>query len=84
MDDIIAIKFKAKIHYEHIDPIISKGPCWARTDCRVFIKDEDYFFQIDSHTQFDKDWDEILIKYFKGYQLNIFFKTNYHCISKKF
>ena len=30
-------------------------------DCRVFIKDEDYFLQIDSHTQFEKDWDLALI-----------------------
>ena len=30
-------------------------------DCRVFIKEKIIFLQIDSHTQFEKDWDLILI-----------------------
>ena len=48
-----------------MDPIFSKGPCWARHRAQSFFNDEDFFMQIDSHTQFSKDWDVI----FEG-QLN--------------
>jgi hypothetical protein len=39
----------------------AKGPTWARYLCATLFNNEDYFFQIDSHTLFRKDWDEILI-----------------------
>ena len=47
--------FASQIHYEHVDPLFSKGPCWARHRAQTFFKDEDYFLQIDSHTQFSLD-----------------------------
>ena len=56
------IKFKNQIHYEHVDPLFSKGPCWARHRAQTFFDNEKYFLQIDSHTQFAKNWDEIFIK----------------------
>ncbi|MDA8655128.1 UDP-N-acetylglucosamine-transferase [Gammaproteobacteria bacterium] len=55
------IEFKKQIHYEHIDPIFSKGPCWARHRAQNFFNNEDYFLQIDSHTQFAQNWDQIFI-----------------------
>jgi len=42
-------------HYE------AKGPTWARYLCTTLMQNEDYFFQIDSHTLFDKDWDVKLV-----------------------
>ena len=44
-----------------MEPILSKGPCWARHRLQSFYQNEDYFLQIDSHTQFEKDWDLALI-----------------------
>jgi len=42
-----------------VDPVFSKGPCWARHRAQTFYQEEDYFFQIDSHTQFLPNWDEL-------------------------
>jgi hypothetical protein len=35
----------------------AKGPTWARFICSTLYNNEDYFFQIDSHTKLVKDWD---------------------------
>lgn len=66
--DASSLSKKAKIHYEHIDPILSKGPCWARNRLQSFYQGEDYFLQIDSHTQFDKDWDIVLMGQLRSLQ----------------
>ena len=39
-------------HYE------AKGPTYARYLCSTLANGEEYFFQIDSHTKFVKDWDK--------------------------
>lgn len=37
----------------------SKGCCWARSKIiELLLEDEEFFFQIDSHTRFVQDWDE--------------------------
>ena len=56
------IKFSKQIHYDHVDPLFSKGPCWARHRAQSFFNDEDFFLQVDSHTQFAPNWDAILIE----------------------
>jgi glycosyltransferase involved in cell wall biosynthesis len=56
-DNILGIEFAEQINYEHVDPLFAKGPCWARHRAQSSFKDEDYFLQIDSHTQFSPDWD---------------------------
>lgn len=53
------IAFSNQIHYEHVDPLFSKGPCWARHRAQSFFDNEDFFLQIDSHTQFLPNWDII-------------------------
>jgi hypothetical protein len=53
------IAFSNQIHYEHVDPLLSKGPCWARRRAQSFFNEEDFFLQIDSHTQFAPNWDKI-------------------------
>tara|TARA_B100001057_G_scaffold367970_1_gene371396 strand:- start:1167 stop:2174 length:1008 start_codon:yes stop_codon:yes gene_type:complete len=61
--NVQSINFKDQIKYELLDPLMAKGPCWARARIQHFISNEDYFLQIDSHTIFAKNWDEILINY---------------------
>lgn len=39
----------------------AKGPTYARYICSKLYHNEDYYMQIDSHTRFVKDYDEILI-----------------------
>ena len=60
--DINGITFSDQIHYDHVDPLFSKGPCWARHRAQNFFNEEDFFLQVDSHTQFAPEWDSIFIK----------------------
>lgn len=69
--DLDSIKFKNQIRYELIDPVMAKGPCYARSRIQSLINGEDYYLQIDSHMIFYQDWDEILIKYFNWLQQHI-------------
>ena len=46
-------------HYE------AQGPTWARYLCSTLWNGEEYFMQIDSHTEFVKDWDIKCIKMIK-------------------
>jgi len=39
----------------------AKGPTWARYLCASLFNNQDYFFQVDSHTLFEKGWDVILM-----------------------
>jgi hypothetical protein len=61
--DIQSINFKNQIKYELLDPVMAKGPCWARARVQQLMTDEEYFLQIDSHTIFSKSWDRILLNY---------------------
>ena len=51
----------ARLSIVKIDPVQSKGACWARALAMNFYDGEEYFFQIDSHMDFEKDWDHALI-----------------------
>ena len=55
--DLESLRFKSQIEYELLHPVMAKGPCWARHRAQSFYQDEDYFLQIDSHTQFLPNWD---------------------------
>ena len=46
---------------------LSKGVLWAR-NCikRELYQDEDYFLQIDAHTRFKKNWDNILVNQYQS------------------
>jgi len=50
------------MRYLGINPEESRGCCWARALCMSLYRDEDYFFQIDSHMIFDYGWDERMIE----------------------
>ena len=51
----------ARLAYVRIDPLDARGPCWARALALAFYGGEDWFFQIDSHMDFDPGWDAALI-----------------------
>jgi len=61
--DISSFEFSDQFKYEHVDPINSEGPCWARSRIQNKFNNEDYYLQIDSHMQFEKNWDAYLINY---------------------
>lgn len=54
-------KYWDNIRYLEINPIDSRGVCWARSLATSVYNDEDFYLQIDSHTFFDKNWDLHLI-----------------------
>ena len=56
-------EFSDQFRYLHVDPINSEGPCWARSEIQKGFNNEDFYLQIDSHTQFEKNWDTYLINY---------------------
>lgn len=57
----LAEKARKQTRVITVDPTESRGACWARSLAMSLYGDEDWFFQIDSHTIFDKHWDACLI-----------------------
>jgi hypothetical protein len=51
----------ARMSYVRIDPLDARGPCWARAIAMSLYDGEDWFFQIDSHMDFDEGWDAKLV-----------------------
>jgi hypothetical protein len=49
------------VRYIRVDPENSRGVGWARYNNSLQVHDEDFFFQIDSHMLFDRNWDSYLI-----------------------
>jgi hypothetical protein len=52
--------FADQVRYLHLDPLHSRGVCWARHLAQTLYDNEGYFLQIDSHTWFQGNWDEVL------------------------
>lgn len=50
-----------QIKYVLLDPVQSRGVCWARSIVQSLYADEDWFLQVDAHTLFDPHWDVQLI-----------------------
>ncbi len=60
-----------QVRYQRIDPVYALGVCWARAINALQLQDEEFFYQVDSHMVFDKDWDRALIRDWKrGQELN--------------
>jgi hypothetical protein len=55
-----------QLSYLHLHHRFSRGPCWARALIATSLRDEEYFLQIDSHTRFDKGWDEAFISAYEA------------------
>jgi len=51
----------ARLSYVRIEPLYARGPCWARAIAMSLYDGEQWFFQIDSHMDFDPHWDERLM-----------------------
>jgi Glycosyltransferase (GlcNAc) len=49
------------VKYKRIDPKYVDGIGWARMINSLQVTDEDFFYMIDSHAIFDKDWDYYII-----------------------
>src|SRR5437870_2545969 len=54
--------FTDRVRVVSIDSRKSGGPCWARDQSQQFFNNEDYVFQIDSHTRFVPRWDELMCR----------------------
>lgn len=51
--------------YKRIEPQYSDGVGWARKINSFNVRDEDFFYQIDSHMLFDPNWDRYLVEDYK-------------------
>lgn len=51
----------AQLRYVHIDPVESRGVCWARSLVFSLYQGESFLLQIDSHMLFEPDWDVQLV-----------------------
>ena len=51
----------ARLSYVRIDARDARGPCWARAIAMSLYDGEDWFFQLDSHMDFETGWDTRLI-----------------------
>jgi hypothetical protein len=49
-----------RLTYVKVDPADARGPCWARAIAMSLYDGEEWFFQIDSHMEFEPGWDETL------------------------
>jgi [Skp1-protein]-hydroxyproline N-acetylglucosaminyltransferase len=67
-NDVDCLKYKNRdsqikmVRLKHSD---AKGPTYARYICSTLWNGEEFYLQIDSHTQFLKNWDEKLIALFR-------------------
>lgn len=57
--------YKGHVRILKIPSTEARGPCKARYLCSLLYKDEDYFYQIDSHMRLAQDWDSKYISMFK-------------------
>lgn len=51
-----------RVRVRHVHWRDSGGVCWARAQTELMYGGEEYTLQIDSHSRFIKDWDELLIE----------------------
>jgi hypothetical protein len=60
-------EFSNKIRVRMVSYKDSKGAGWARSEIQKnHFEDEDYYFQVDSHSRFIQDWDTILVDILKS------------------
>lgn len=56
---------RSDVIYKRIDPEYSEGVGWARYLNQLYVTDEDFFYQIDSHMLFEPNWDRTLVEDYK-------------------
>ena len=52
-----------RVRYLLIDPVHSRGVCWARHLVQALFDGESFFLQVDSHSWFQPFWDDVLIEH---------------------
>jgi hypothetical protein len=67
-EDLSALDGISNLHIHKVYWKNVKGSvCWARyMNQQLFFDNEKYYFQVDSHTLFNQDWDEMLIEMFES------------------
>lgn len=58
IDDLLEL-YNIKIEKYHWNE--SEGGCWARQKAQQYYNGEEYILQVDTHSRFIKNWDDILI-----------------------
>lgn len=53
----------ARVSYVRVEPVYARGPCWARAIAMSLYDGEDWFFQVDSHMDFELHWDQRLTEH---------------------
>ena len=51
---------RERVQVLSVDTGKSRGVCWARHQAEQFYNGADYVLQIDSHTRFVQNWDELM------------------------
>src|SRR3954469_6275277 len=51
----------ARVSQLRLDALQARGPCWARAIAMSLYDGEEWFLQLDSHMDFDADWDLRLV-----------------------
>ena len=51
----------ARVSQLRLDALQARGPCWARAIAMSLYDGEDWFLQLDSHMDFDSEWDLRLV-----------------------
>lgn len=64
-DCLLPATIAPSIMIDEVDASLSRGACWARSRIQQLWRNENYYFQIDSHMRFVQGWDEILISMLK-------------------
>lgn len=67
-DDLYKYQSDNRFRVVDVNYTKSKGCCWARNLLQQQYNGEEYTLQLDSHHRFIQDWDEVLIKMYKGLQ----------------
>lgn len=60
-DCVVDPKYAPNVRRMNLKHTQAKGPCYARYLASCLYRGEEFFFQIDSHTKFNKGWDTDLI-----------------------
>lgn len=68
--DAQAFSFRNQIRHYRMDPIYAYGACAARHLAQTLFNGEDYFFQVDSHTIFEPNWDAQLVAQMENLLMN--------------
>ena len=59
---VVQLAQGARLSLVRVDPLDARGPCWARALANSLYNGEDWVLQLDSHMDFEPQWDRKLIE----------------------